>query len=170
MRVLCDITQKIIHQWLECVWIPIFFPLLCLDVIRVNAFVIADAKSERPLNHKMFINNLIHALLQRAVAHEYQRTRKSVEWLTTPQASKKPCVSSNNPQLPAYRLDGKPDEHKHAMEKVQRACTYCSWIRQIAKNDGSDTPPKIVRTKNWCIRCLDPICTKHWKNFHGWST
>jgi hypothetical protein len=76
-------------------------------------------------------------------------------------------MSSTNPQLPAYRFQGDPEQHVPYVGKEQRACTYCKYLFAIAKKDGDNPLPEVARPSRRCFLCNDHLCSLHFELFHS---
>jgi hypothetical protein len=151
------------------VWMPLM--MHALDILRVNAFVIAKSANDR-LVHKDFIVSLIKGLLERASYSHMRETRARAATIrrSSPRSvQKKRRMSSSNPSLPHYRLNGKPEDHQMVHGGKQRACTYCSYLRSLSI--GAGTPkedlPKVKTITRYCSACKDSLCIQHFKVFHS---
>jgi Transposase IS4 len=163
---------------MRCVrtWMPIF--LHCLDIIRVNSYIICKSKCPK-LNHKAFLEQWIIALNQRAATADYQLTRRSIAALTSPpSAAKKPKrrrISHKNPVLPERRTQGKREEHICVVvdgKGKQKNCAMCSYVRAVAKLEGEDEEdlPGISRPARKCLFCDVHLCSVHFSEYHGWRS
>ena len=101
---------------------PIMFH--CLDVMRVNSYIIVKKIGDKKISHKKYVQELIQVLLARATGDEIAMTRHSTVTMKAPpkQQGKRKHVSSKNPALPAYRLHGKKEEHQHVPASSQLYC------------------------------------------------
>jgi hypothetical protein len=152
------------------VWMPLM--LHCLDILRVNAYIISQAFKEKKGNddHKEFVVDLVraHALLQRAASYHTQATRTRVASVNpSPRASgKKRRTSTTNPSLPTHRFLGNPEDHFQVMGKNQRACIYCCYLKHLAIASGQEEVPPIRRVMWFSNACKDSICVDHFDLYH----
>jgi Transposase IS4 len=149
-------------------WMPIF--LQCLDIMRVNAFVIAKEKNEK-LEQKDFIESFIKAFNERAAAENYAKTRAAIEIITSPPSAgdKLRRMSSTAPSLPPERFVGRRIDHQMIIVKKQKACVYCSFQRATAKLNGHEPLPSVASVTRACLRCKQHICSPHYNIYHGWN-
>jgi hypothetical protein len=153
------------------IWMPMW--LHCLDVCRVNAYIIAKEKKVVK-TQKDFVLDWIIALNHRAKFIETTRTRKAVAELISPVINqnqgkpKKARMSHTKPSLPSYRFSGKPEDHVAVIAKKQLSCTYCRYACAVAKLEGTSlVPPPVSRTLKKCLICGDHLCTQHFDLFHA---
>ncbi|KAG7352971.1 transposase IS4 [Nitzschia inconspicua] len=88
-------------------WFPIF--LHCLDIMRVNAYIIAKSRCES-LEHKQFVEQYIIALDNRAaIADHYAATRSAVMAITSPPCAtnRRRRMGTKRPSLPEVDSKGK---------------------------------------------------------------
>ena len=116
-------------------WMPIFFH--CLDIIRINAFIIAKSRDPKQV-HKSFLVDWVEAINKRADAIEYGNTHQAIAALKTPPSSstgkrRRSRMSHTNPELPLYRLYGSRQDHVVSIGKVQRNCTYCAFLHDACQ-------------------------------------
>lgn len=155
---------------LQCrrTWMPIFFH--CLDVIRVNSYIIAKTR-DSSLTHKAFLINWISALNQRAEFEAYKATRSALtNFYSPPGKTKNPLakrqrVVSKNPQLPLYRLAGKRSDHVAIISNSQNLCRYCCYVRACAKMEGKPEPV-VRKPMRKCLKCNDHLCATHFDIYH----
>jgi Transposase IS4 len=158
-------------------WMPIF--LHCLDIIRINAFIIAK-KANNNLDHKDFVAAWIDRLNKMADVSDFQVTRRTVVHKTPspPQEGgnrrqkKRRRMSHTAPQLPDCRFNGTKAEHLVVMAKSgQNICIYCSYLFQKAKIDGvhPDVLPPRRKVRRSCLACQVALCIDHFDVFHGWD-
>ena len=151
-------------------WMPIF--LHCLDIIRVNAYLVAKLRDPK-LKHKTFVVDWIEALNKRADAIEYGNTRQIIASLKTPPSTgkrKRMRMSHTRPDLPEYRRYGGRSEHQVCIGLKQRNCTYCAYLYALAKLDGSVELPVVRTPARYCSSsCQDHLCNDHFDVFHGWG-
>jgi hypothetical protein len=149
-------------------WMPIFFH--CLDIVRVNALVIAKSRDPK-LNHKTFLQTVIESLNKRASEDEQEASRAASAFLSPPPSGKpkkKRRMSHTSPHLPDCRKEGSKEEHIMTMCHPQRACIYCSYESARSKLEGMPGP-NIARTARHCSYCKVQLCNAHWDIFHGWN-
>jgi hypothetical protein len=152
------------------VWMPIM--LHCLDIIRVNSYVVA--KSKHNIGHKEFVIDLIFALNERADCIERGDTRRTpASTFTSPPGSEKKQkrrrMSNTHPDLPICRLQGNRKDHKMIITTpIQKTCIYCSYLASKAKLDGA-AAGKLKKPARMCSSCGVHVCNAHWEVFHGWS-
>jgi Transposase IS4 len=155
-------------------WMPIF--LHCLDIIRINAFIIAR-KADSNLDHKAFVAAWIDRLNKMADVNDFQVTRRTTVAHRTPSPPKAAGIkrrrmSHTAPQLPACRFNGERAEHLVVMAKThQKICIYCSYLYQKAKIEGVHPDVLPQRRKVWrsCLACRVALCIDHFDAFHGWD-
>lgn len=163
---------------LQCrrTWFPLV--LHCLDIIRINSFIIMKWYMKGKLEQKRYVEAFINALLSRATAYRCEApTRRAAELFCTPPSSmessnqKRRRISLSTPTLPLYRLEGHRSEHQMVMAagQGQKACIYCSFLYQMAKNQGRLPLPKVRRITRVCLRCKDHLCMEHFNLFHEWE-
>ena len=150
------------------VWMPVMFH--CLDLIRVNSYIIYNSLSQRPekeSEHKKFTCDLVTALLGRAASLQYPRTRKATGTTPSPPKKSRSRTSKNRPELPADRLKGNPSDHQAQIHpKLQRACKYCSYLKAVANLEGTEvTQPK--RVARYCVACGVHLCNGHFAIYHN---
>ena len=148
-------------------WMPIMFH--CLDVLRINAYVVAKQLGDIRLEHKQFVEELINVLLGRATSEEAAMTRNAVRMamMTTPTPTKRKRTSATNPRLPEERFSGNRSEHVAIISKKQGACRYCSYLHAVAKGDiALATPPKIRTPARMCVACGVHLCLQHFDIYH----
>jgi hypothetical protein len=147
-------------------WMPMFFH--CLGICRVNSSIIAKAKGVCD-SQKEYTLDWIQALNRRAQFMDLQATtrRATVDFVSPNKGSgpKRTQMSSTNPQLPAYRFQGDPEQHVPYGGKEQRACTYCKYLFAIAKKDGVNPLPEVARPSRCCFACNNHLCSLHFKPF-----
>jgi Transposase IS4 len=162
---------------LRCVrtWMPIF--LHCLDIIRVNSFIVCK-KANKDLKQKDFLSGWIDALNRMADVVDFQMTRRSVLNAKSPPPpaysadnKKRRRMSHTAPELPADRLLGPKTDHLVVMGKKQAFCVYCSYLYQRAKIEGvhPDILPNRRKVRRSCLACRIAICDQHFNIFHGWD-
>ena len=154
-------------------WMEIFFH--CLDILRVHAYLVYhnmttnDNNNLNKLTHKMFICEFISALLGRAASKIHGKTRKAGAKsgpLTSP-ISKKRRINQNHPELPPERLNGNRGEHVIAMdpERKQRACRYCSFLRDTDKINGKRKLHVVRNVMRICVACNVNLCNAHFDKY-----
>jgi hypothetical protein len=99
------------HPRIRCrrTWMPMF--MHCLDICRVNSYIIAKAKGVCD-SQKEYTLDWIQALNQRAQFMDLQSTQRATAKFVSPNKAsgpKRTRMSSMNPQLPAYRFQGDPE-------------------------------------------------------------
>jgi hypothetical protein len=148
-------------------WMPMW--LHCLDLCRVNSYIIAKEK-KAVKTQKDFVCDWIVALNHRAKFIETARTRRALAELISPvnngPKEKRLRMSHTKPQLPSYRLDGNKEHHLPTLAKKQKACTYCRYKTAIAKLNGDNPVPPVARPYKYCILCGDHLCNAHFDLFH----
>lgn len=147
-------------------WMPMW--LHCLDICRINSYIIAKEKKEVD-NQKDFVLDWIAALNKRAQFIETQRTRTAVAAFTSPSSQgkeKRNRMSAKQPQLPSYRFDGERKDHAQVISKEQRRCTYCKYELAVAKLNGTEPLPNVARPSRKCLVCGDHLCNVHFDLFH----
>jgi hypothetical protein len=147
-------------------WMPMF--MHCLDICRVNSYVIAEAKGVCD-SQKDYTLDWIQALNRRAQFMDLQATQRATVDFVSPNkaTAKRTRMSSTNPQLPAYQFQGGPEQHVPYVGKEQRACTYCKYLFAIAKKDGDNPLPEVARPSRRCFLCNDHLCSLHFELFHS---
>ena len=154
------------------VWMPLFFH--CLDVIRLNSYIIAKHKKQTT-TQKQWVLDVIKQLNQRADYEEYQFTRRQAAALATPPSTgkgKRQRVSTKTPSLPTRRFAGAKEDHVAVLDDDQKACRYCCYVRAVAKLEGTTPLPEVARPRRMCFYCKDHLCTLHFdlyhsQNYHG---
>ena len=147
-------------------WMPMW--LHCLDICRVNSYIIAKEKTDVN-NQKRFVADWVLALNKRAQFMESQRTRAAIAAFTSPGSQgkeKRLRMSSKKPQLPSYRFDGNPEEHVPVLTDQQRRCTYSRYELALAKLNGTRPLPTCSRPGRKCYACGDNLCGVHFELFH----
>lgn len=158
------------------IWMPIFFH--CLDLIRVNAFIIwRKLTNVQGMlgEHKIFIVEFIKALLGRASSVEYGKTRaarQASKALSSPTRFKRTRMTKFLPELPRERMNGSLEDHVVGIDSgnMQRICQYCAYLRAISKERGDVTIPKTRRVTRMCISCNVHLCKAHFNVYHGRSS
>jgi hypothetical protein len=148
-------------------WLPMF--LHCLDVARVNSYIVALRKKTIK-TQKDFVISWIKALNHRAAFDEQQNTRRAVAAFISPNGkggSKRSRISNKNPQLPSYRFEGIKDEHIPTISTDQNGCTSCRFEYAKAKLEGTTPLPKVSKPSRKCLRCGDHLCMIHFGPFYG---
>jgi hypothetical protein len=136
----------------------------------VNSYIIAKAKGVCDRQQKDYTLDWIQALNRRAQFMDLQATRRATVDFVSPNkaTAKRTQMSSTNPQLPAYRFQGDPEQHVPYVGKEQRARTYCKYLFAIAKKDGDNPLPEVAtRPSRCCFLCNDHLCSLHFELFHS---
>ncbi|KAG7354989.1 transposase IS4 [Nitzschia inconspicua] len=148
-------------------WMPIF--LHCLDIMRVNGFLVVKSSDKR-LDHKSFIISSTKILNDRAVAYESGVTRSKTAVPDPPgsgQKKKRRRMSHTDPQLPLCRFEGNPSDHRHEISSTQKRCIYCSFLLAKAKKEGREDLPKVREPSRCCSYCRVNLCHEHFDVFHS---
>ncbi len=185
----CDQLISYYRSNLRCrrTWMPMF--LHCIDIMRVNCFVIvrhwATLQKRKKPKQKDFVMDLIETLNTRATAMSFQTTRTrgagggnaaETTFTTPPPTSggKKRCrIYGSSPQLPACRFTGTRADHCVVIKEkgTQIRCTYCAYLskrhQRIGTPDQQVTP--IRRVRRSCHWCKEFLCKEHFGPFHGWE-
>jgi hypothetical protein len=145
-------------------WMPIFFQ--CLDIIRVNSYVISKQRRNFT-DQKDFILMWIDALSKRAQFEEYYVTRNAVAAIKSPSGppGKRQRISHSKPCLPEYRFHGQKEDHMAIIAKTQRKCRFCSYLQACAKLDGRPIPTA-AHPSRMCSYCQDHLCVLHFDAYH----
>jgi hypothetical protein len=156
------------------VWLPLM--MHALDILRVNAFIIAKSKDDR-LVHKEFVVTFIECLLQRATFTRTRATRARTTRVNPRRSppsmeKKRRRISKINPRLPEYRFNGQREGHQVTLGSKQRACTYCSYLRSLSMGAGTplDDLPKVKTVTRSCSACKDSLCKDHFALLHTRSS
>ena len=154
-------------------WMPIM--LHCLDILRSNAFIAyQEMAGDGRIEHKEFLAQWIASLLDRATS-ETVRLGQQPRCGSSPSdraPTKRRRTSSKNPSLPSGRVVGGRSVHLHvrSADGKQRACTYCSYSRAIAKSEGvTEDLPVVSRVIMECSACNVRLCRPHFDVYHGWN-
>jgi len=150
------------------VWMPIM--LHCLDVLRVNAYIVC-LNGAPDTNHKKFLVEWIEALLNRAKFQSTRVTaRRNSHDPATPREGRRRRVSSKNPTLPENRLVGSRSVHVEVLAPgSQKSCAYCSYQRAIDKANRKEEPHTVSRVTRKCAACDTYLCKPHFAVYHGWQ-
>ena len=168
----CDKAYQLISNYkpkLRCrrTWFPMF--LHSLDICRVNSYIIAKQK-DQSINQKDFILDWITALNERAFADGRATTRRAIAALASPPSSSKPKrirMKKNDPELPNYRFKGSKQDHVPVLTTNQQGCTYCKYLKALAKANGQTPLPTVARPARKCLACGDHLCSLHFDQFHS---
>ena len=135
-----------------------------LDVLRVNAFIVASKLGWKPVGHnpahKEFIAGFVKSLLARATTYETRITRRAFATALTPSPQipwKRQRVSTKNPSLPDHRLIGDLVDHLKVNAPKQGICRMCTYLFHKAKVRHQLPLPKVRRPKKWCSLCKDHV-------------
>ena len=150
-------------------WMPIMFH--CLDVIRINSYIIVKELGRTNISHKEYIHGMVDALLARATADETAMTRRAASIGKTPPKTpkrKRSRMSTKSPSLPSHRLDGDINRHLHVRAPKQGTCVYCAYLKASWTANGKrGDPPHVRQPQRWCIQCEDHLCIDHFDIYHG---
>lgn len=171
----CDKSDQLMAYYrpnIRCrrTWTPIM--LHCLDVLRVNAFLVCKhAGPDSVILHKFFIEQWIEALLDRATLGSTRRTCQSSHSPAAESTAKRRRVSTKKPTLPPRRLIGDQSIHLEVIQpdRKQRTCAYCSHLHAVAKKDEEEELPKVRRVYRKCSTCEVYLCGDHFGVYHGWN-
>lgn len=151
-------------------WMALMFH--CLDIMRINSFIICN-KAEGGLDriHKTYLECWIEALLGRASAIQYGRTRAARVFAIdkSPIDKKTFRMSLKHPSLQKERLQGNREDHivSYSGDKSQRICRYCSYLRAVCRNRGNNDDSVHVRyVQRICLGCSNGDDIVHLCNDH----
>ena len=149
-------------------WMPIMFH--CLDVIRINCYIIFKNLSSQDIGHKKFLVGFIEALIGRAASIQYGVTRaaKAASHLFSPPRKKRRRMRASIPQLPAERFNSRRKDHIVGMnaERKQRACCYCAYLRALDKKLNMEHPHVVRNVIRICVGCNVHLCNDHFDLYH----
>jgi len=148
------------------VWMPIF--LHCLDIMRVNSYVISKSINKKG-NQKDFICEFICALNDRALSDAYngkstRGTRTATATVTPPTKRRR---TSKQSELPLMRFSGCVAEHVACFATgKQKACIHCAHKRMKSKEDDGTTNMKVSYVKRKCSYCDVYLCKDCFVAYH----
>jgi hypothetical protein len=158
-------------------WVPLF--LHCLNVLRVNAYLIHAKLHSKPLDQKEFIMQMIEALMSRVDAGYRTRLKRVAESTKSPpERGKRTRLSHIDPQLPDCRFEGDPEDHVPTVplgkDYTSRRCKMCAFLELRAKKHNTEAAggnivdiPPVRRTTKVCSFCNLPLCKDHFIAFHA---
>ena len=150
-------------------WMPIMFH--CLDVLRINSYIIVKSLNDANLTHKDYIHGMVDALLARATAEETAMTRRAATIGKTPPMTpkrKRFRMSTKSPSLPSQRLTGDMSKHLHVRSPKQGTCVYCNYLKACWTANGKrGDPPHVRQPQRWCSECKHHLCIDHFDVYHG---
>ena len=195
-----DLADQLISYYrskLRCrrTWMPIF--LHCLDVLRINAYILYREMNKKRGNpipkkycHKKFVLGLIDSLITRGELAEEQDSPQKSKRPTAAAPIKEPvsCVEvpqeertlirfdKKNPSLTKFdHLRFKVGEHNRVKAK-QNDCKYCSYLKlkyfaeKEKKGNTSnedDFKPHVTKPKMKCSDCKVNLCKDHFDLWHS---
>lgn len=88
---------------------------------------------------------------------------------SSPKKNKRSRTSALHPTLPSHRLSGDKSAHICVITKKQNACRYCSYLRAVAKLEGTpdEDLPTVARPARMCHYCQDYLCNSHFDLYHS---
>ena len=164
---LCDQLISYFTPKLRCrrTWMPLM--IQCLNIVRVNAYLIHKALAASVCSHKDFLEQMILSLLTRAQTEASRPLRHSLAPTQSHLPEKRRRVSTRNPQLPDERLAGERSSHRRVVSQLRRSCAYCCYLRaehKVQKLPGN--PPSIAITTRMCLKCDVYLCHGHHDKYH----
>ena len=122
------------------------------------------------LDHKTFLCEFISALLGRAAAFKYGKTRTAITKANkgVGKFRKHQRMSASAPSLPKARLLGKKEDHTVTIYKnnVQQQCQYCSFLAAVDRKNKTEEPHKVKRVARMCVACNVYLCKDHFNVYH----
>ena len=160
-------------------WMPLL--LHCLDIIRVNSYVLYKETSylhpavndDEIDSHKQFLIEFVNSLIRRA---KLENRTAPVTRQATPVGEVEPVIhldrttqllfSRNKPSLKTFdHIRFLPGEHKLIPHK-QRVCKYCQYLVTVARVKKEHL---LVanRARKECRICKVNLCDNHKDLFHA---
>lgn len=163
-------------------WLPMFFH--CLNVSRVNSYLVHQNLSASPVSHKEFVLQIIEGLMSRVDESYRSRLKRAAEANRTPPVKRKRArLSHKSPELPDRRFEGDRADHVAMVpsDKKSNKCKMCSFEALMVKKrnkqkeqdgeEGLEDVPKIRRTTKICGHCSSSsirvyLCEDHFNAYH----